>query len=63
MHPCSAGPALRVRYLLKNRDRLEEMGRKAKAFVLDNFLVTRQVREHLTWMFAIVNKSIDRIEL
>ncbi len=57
------GAALRVRYLLKNRDRLEEMGRKAKAFVLDNFLVTRQVREHLTCMFAIVNKSIDRIEL
>lgn len=57
------GAALRVRYLLKNRDRLEEMGRKAKELVLNNFLVTRQVREHLTLIFAIMNKSIDRIEM
>jgi trehalose synthase len=57
------GAALRVRYLLKNRDRLEEMGRKAKDLVLNNFLVTRQVREHLTLIFAIMNKSIDRIEM
>jgi len=57
------GAALRIRYLLKNRDRLEEMGRKAKALVLNNFLVTRQVREHFTLIFAIMNKSIDRIEM
>jgi trehalose synthase len=57
------GAALRIRYLLKNRDRLDEMGRKAKDLVLNNFLVTRQVREHLTLIFAIMNKSIDRIEM
>jgi trehalose synthase len=57
------GAALRIRYLLKNRDRLEGMGRKAKDFVLNNFLVTRHVREYLTLMFAIMNENIDRIEL
>lgn len=57
------GTALRVRYLLKNRNRLEEMGRKARELVRHNFLITRQVREHLTLMYAIMNKSIDRIEL
>ncbi len=57
------GAALRIRYLLKNRDRLAGMGRKAKDFVLNNFLVTRHVREYLTLMFAIMNENIDRIEL
>ena len=57
------GAALRVRYLLKNRDRLEAMGRKAREFVLDNFLVTRHLREYLTLMFATLHKSAERIEL
>lgn len=57
------GAALRVRYLLKNRDRLDDMGRKAKDFVLNNFLVTRHLREYLTLMFATMHKSIERIEL
>ncbi|NLJ29324.1 MAG: glycosyltransferase [Deltaproteobacteria bacterium] len=57
------GAALRVRYLLKNRDKLEEMGRKAKDLVLNNFLVTRHLREYLTLMFAIMYESVERIEL
>lgn len=57
------GAALRVRYLLKNQDKLEEMGRKAKTFVLNNFLVTRHLREYLTLMFAIVHEQVERIEL
>ncbi len=57
------GAALRVRYLLKNRDRLEAMGRKAREFVLDNFLVTRHLREYLTLMFATLHKGAERIEL
>ncbi len=57
------GAALRVRYLLKNRDRLDDMGRKAKDFVLNNFLVTRHLREYLTLMFATMHKSVERIEL
>ena len=57
------GAALRVRYLLKNRDKLDEMGRKANKFVLDNFLVTRHLREYLTLMFAAMHESSERIEL
>jgi len=57
------GAALRIRYLLKNRDRLDAMGRKARALVLDNFLVTRHLREYLTLMFATMHAGTDRIEL
>jgi len=57
------GAALRVRYLLKNQDKLEEMGRKAKNLVLNNFLVTRHLREYLTLMFAIMYEQVERIEL
>ncbi|MEN6438512.1 MAG: glycosyltransferase [Syntrophobacter sp.] len=56
------GAALRIRYLLKHRDKIEEMGRKAKEFVRENFLLTRQLREHLTLMAAIMHGSKDRIE-
>jgi trehalose synthase len=48
---------------LKNRDKLEEMGRKAKDFVLNNFLVTRHLREYLTLMFATMHEDVERIEL
>jgi trehalose synthase len=57
------GAALRIRYLLKNRERLDDMGRKAKDFVRNNFLVTRHLREYLTLMFAIMHESVERIEL
>ncbi|WP_310599523.1 glycosyltransferase [Desulfobulbus sp.] len=57
------GAALRIRYLLKHRDQLEIMGRKARSLVLDNFLVTRHLREYLTLMFATMHPGTDRIEL
>lgn len=57
------GAALRIRYLLKHRDRLEEMGRKAKQFVLENFLLTRHLREYLTLMYAIMHETKERIDL
>ncbi len=57
------GAALRIRYLLKRPDKLEQMGDRAKRFVLENFLLTRQLREHLTLMLAVVNEPLDRIEL
>jgi trehalose synthase len=57
------GAALRIRYLLKHRDKLEEMGRKAKQFVLENFLLTRHLREYLTLMYAIMHESKERIDL
>jgi trehalose synthase len=57
------GAALRIRYLLKNRDKLEEMGRKAKQFVLDSFLLTRHLREYLTLIYAIMHETKERIVL
>lgn len=57
------GAALRIRYLLKHRNKLEEMGRKAKEFVRENFLLTRHLREYLTLMVAITHGTEERIVL
>jgi trehalose synthase len=57
------GAALRIRYLLTHRHKLEEMGQKAHQFVLENFLITRHVREYLTLMLAIMRGTEERIEL
>jgi len=56
------GAALRIRYLLRNPNILKEIGGKAHEFVRENFLNTRQLREHLTLMHAILFKTEDRIE-
>ncbi len=57
------GAALRIRYLLHHRDKLREMGEKARSFVRENFLLTRHLREYLTAMVSLANKAEDRIEL
>lgn len=57
------GAALRIRYLLKQTHHLKEMGRKAKEFVRENFLMTRQLREYLTLMVALLDEAKGRIEL
>ena len=57
------GAALRIRYLLKNRRKLAEMGRKANEFVFQNFLVTRHLREYLTLMIATMQEGVERIEM
>jgi trehalose synthase len=57
------GAALRVRYLLFNRPRLEQMGTEAREFVRENFLITRHLREYLTLMVALMHGNHDRVEL
>jgi len=57
------GAALRLRYLLDNRDRLRSMGEKGRRFVAENFLLTRQLSEYLTMMVAVIHNSEERIEL
>lgn len=57
------GAALRIRYLLKHRDILHSMGEKAHQLVLENFLITRHVREYLTLIVALIYGSAERIEL
>jgi trehalose synthase len=57
------GAAFRIRYLLKDRALLAVMGENAKQYALDNFLLTRHLREYLTLMVAILHGASDRIEL
>lgn len=57
------GAALRLRYLLNQPRRIEEIGHRAKEFVRENFLLTRQLREYLTLMVALLYGAEDRIEL
>ena len=57
------GAALRARYLLFNRDLLQEMGEKGRNFVRENFLLTRHLREYLTLMVSLLHGRGDRIEL
>ena len=57
------GAALRIRYLLGNREKIREMGRKGKEFVRENFLITRHLREYLTLIYGIIYGESDRIEL
>ncbi|MGX2039231.1 glycosyltransferase [Methylocaldum sp. MU1018] len=57
------GAALRIRYLLHDRRKIEEMGHKARQFVRDNFLITRHLREYLTLMTSLLYTAGERIEL
>ncbi len=57
------GAALRIRYLLRQPQKVEEMGWKAQQFVRENFLLTRQLREYLTLTVALLHGAQDRIEL
>jgi trehalose synthase len=57
------GAALRIRYMLQRPDKVLEMGRKAKEFVRANFLNTRNLREWLTLMVALLYGNEERIEL
>jgi trehalose synthase len=57
------GAALRIRYLLHYRDRMQDMGLKAKEYVRENFLLTRLLREHLTLMVGLYRQGEGRIYL
>ncbi len=57
------GAALRARYLFFNREKLQDMGEKARMFVKENFLLTRHLREYLTMMVSLINEGPERIEL
>lgn len=57
------GAALRIRYLMNQKQKMQEMGIKSKEFVRENFLLTRQLREHLTLMVSLQHGAGDRIEL
>jgi trehalose synthase len=57
------GAALRIRYLLVHRDKLREMGAKARGFIQENFLLTRHLVEYLTLFHGLKRGGGERIEL
>jgi trehalose synthase len=57
------GTALRVRYLLKHPEIVAQMSKNAYEFALENFLITRHLREYLTCINALLFGSEDKIEL
>ncbi len=57
------GAALRIRHLLSQPEKAAAMGATARAFVRDNFLITRHLREYLTLMVSLRSGQRDRIEL
>jgi trehalose synthase len=57
------GAALRIRYLLHRRERLQEMGERGKRHALENFLLTRHLRDYLALMLAVKNGISDRLEV
>ncbi|TVS08356.1 MAG: glycosyltransferase, partial [Gammaproteobacteria bacterium] len=57
------GAALRIRYLMHNREQRLEMGTKAREFTRRSFLLTRQLREYLTLMAALRSGAGERITL
>jgi trehalose synthase len=60
---CPQGAALYIRCLLHYKDRMLEMGRKARQFVLEYFLPTRHLREYPTMMAVLTRSDSDRIEI
>ena len=56
------GAAMRIRHLLQRPETAQEMGRKAKEFVRDNFLITRHLKEYLSLMVALFHGDEERIE-
>jgi trehalose synthase len=57
------GAALRLRYLLRNPKEYDRMSSTARAFVRENFLITRHLREHLALMVALLHGTSERITL
>ncbi len=57
------GAAIRIRYLLKHPEIMEQMGKNARQFVLDNYLITRQLREYLTLVVALTFSSGENTEI
>jgi len=57
------GAAMRIRYLLKHPGTRKRMGENARQFVLNNYLITRQLREYLTLVVGLLFGSEDKIEL
>lgn len=57
------GAALRIRHMIQHPHQRAYMGRQARRFVRENFLLTRHLREYMTLMVALQHSSGGNIEL
>jgi trehalose synthase len=57
------GAALRMRYLLSHAGQRERMGRRARAFVQEHYLLTRHLVEYLTLFHCLLKGRAERIEV
>lgn len=57
------GCAFRIRYLLHRLERARRMGKLAREFVRQHFLITRNIRDYLTLMILLNNPGSRLIEL
>lgn len=57
------GAAYRIRYLLQHPNVCAILGKAAKEYVREKFLITRQLREYYTLIYSLLFKETDRIEL
>ncbi len=55
------GAAHRILQLLRRPDQVKRIGKQAKEFVRENFLLTRHLREYLTLMLGLSRGITDRI--
>lgn len=55
------GAAHRIRYLLHHQESIDRMGKTAREFVRENFLLTRHIREYLTLMLVILRKTPSNV--
>lgn len=51
------GAAHRIRFLLHHSDRMEKMGKAAKEYVRENFLLTRHLRDYLILILCLIRNT------
>ncbi len=57
------GAAFRIRQLLNNPEMAKRIGERAKEYVRNNFLITRQIKDHLAVWYSLGNKGKSVLEL
>jgi trehalose synthase len=57
------GTAFRIRQLLNHPEMAREIGQKAKEYVRNNFLITKQMRDYLSTWYFLENKGRNILEL
>jgi trehalose synthase len=57
------GAAFRIRQLLNNHEMALHLGKQAKEYVRNNFLLTRQIRDYLSLWYSSMHRGENVIEL